>query len=91
MKTMGYTGDDITVISYNGNQNGYDFVVNGDIYATMIQSMKWIGEKTMEITNEYLQAQRLNPFMWKKPLKRSPEIMQMHTINPCYGKEKNLQ
>ena len=70
MKTMGYTGDDITVISYNGNQNGYDFVVNGDIYATMIQSMKWIGEKTMEITNEYLQGATVEPIYVEETIEK---------------------
>lgn len=48
MKTMNYTGKDITVISYNCNKNGYNFVKSGDIYATMVQSLPWTAETAVQ-------------------------------------------
>lgn len=49
MKSMGYTGDDIKVISYNGSKNGANMVKNGEIVATSVQPLVEEGKTSVDV------------------------------------------
>lgn len=49
MKSMGYTGKDIAVISYNGSANGAKMLKDGDILATAVQPLFMEGKTSLEV------------------------------------------
>lgn len=49
MKSMGYTGEDIAVISYNGSANGAKMLKDGDILATAVQPLFVEGKTSIEV------------------------------------------
>ncbi|MBU9727903.1 sugar ABC transporter substrate-binding protein [Diplocloster modestus] len=49
MKSMGYTGEDLKVVSYNGSKNGADMVKSGEIVATSVQPLVDEGRTSIEV------------------------------------------
>ncbi len=48
MKTMGFSGKDIAVVSYNGSKSGYDMVKAGDIVGTAVQPLFVEGSTSLQ-------------------------------------------
>ena len=49
MKSLGYTGEDIAVISYNGSANGAKMIREGDILASAVQPLYNEGKVSVEV------------------------------------------
>lgn len=49
MKALGYTGEDIKVISYNGSANGAKMIKDGDILASAVQPLYQEGKVSVEV------------------------------------------
>lgn len=63
MKSMGYTGEDVAVVSYNGSQNGYDMVKNGDIIGTAVQPLTAEGSNAVEALYKAINGEEVEPWL----------------------------
>lgn len=63
LKSMGYTGADVAVISYNGSQNGYDMVKNGDIIGTAVQPLIAEGGNAVEALYKHINGEEVEAWM----------------------------
>jgi len=80
MKSMGYTGKDIAVVSYNGSKLGAEMVKSGDIIGTAVQPLVVEGSTSIQVAYDAAKGKQVDK--WYKDVIEPITIDNVDSYNP---------